>query len=105
MYEKDKERYEQEMKHYTKDKPPKETTKAPKTKKQKNKKTTAKAPSEVTKSPSTSASLIEPAPDLHSSLVEAPTFNILNTSMPFSDIPSPVLEIGDDDGSFHDFDL
>lgn len=104
MYEKDKERYELEMKQYTKDKPPKETTKAPKTKKTKSKKTAAKTPSEVAKSPSTSASLIEPAPDPHSSLVEAPTFNILS-SIPFSDIPSPDLEIGDDDGSFHDFDL
>lgn len=99
MYEKDKERYEQEMKQYAKDKPPKETAKVLKNKKQKTKKTTTKTQNELSKSPSSSASLIEPPPDPHSSLVGSPTFNLLN-SMPFS-----MLEIGGDDGSFQDFDL
>lgn len=116
MYEKDKERYEQEMRQYTKDKPPKEITKTPRTKKPKSKKTAAMTtPSEVTKSSSAPSSLIEAVPEPHNSLVGSPTLNILN-SMPFSDIPSPdipsspnipspVLEIGDDDGSYNDFDL
>lgn len=105
MYEKDKERYEQEMKQYAKDKPPKET-KTPKTKKPKTKKTTtaAKTQNEPPKSPTASGSLEEPPSDPHNSLVRSPTFNLLNT-LPFSNIPSPMLEIGGDDGSFNDFDL
>ena len=102
MYEKDKARYEKEMKQYAKDKLPKESTKLLKTKKQKSKKT-----QKVTEhtEPSTDQAVIT-AMDNNPSPLESSTsqFNILN-NLPFTNLPSPMLDIGgdDDDNSFDTF--
>ena len=83
MYEKDKERYEKEMKKYTSDKIPKEAKK-PRTKTPKQKTTASSA---VSKS----------SPDDRSSLVVSPTLNPLFPqglgSMPLNipNIPMPQL--------------
>ena len=107
MYEKDKVRYEKEMKQYAKDKPPKEATKLLKTKKQKTKKSTASKTIEHSKSHSSpeppSAQIPRAA---ESALVTSPSsFNLLN-NLPFGSLPSPMLEIGgeNDEDSFTNFD-
>jgi hypothetical protein len=94
MYEKDKARYEKEMKQYAKEKPPKEPTKLLKTKKQKNKKTQKAA--ELAESDTHQG--LGTAMENNPNSLESPTsqFNLLN-NLPFTNLPSPMLDIGGDE--------
>lgn len=106
MYEKDKERYEKEMKKYTSDKVPKEPpTKKPRTKTQKQKTT---ASSSSTKG--TPAIIKESSPDQRSSLV-SPTLNPLSpqslASMQLSipHIPMPqLLSLAEEESEFDNYE-
>ena len=91
MYEKDKERYEKEMKKYTSDKVPKEPpAKKPRTK------TTKQKASSSSSTKTSSAVIKESSPDQRSSLV-SPTLNPLSpqslASMQLNipNIPMPLL--------------
>ena len=106
MYEKDKARYEKEMKLYAKEKLSKEPTKLLKMKKPKSKKTPkvtehTKSPPNLVDSAQTSTAV-----DTGSLVTESPTsqFNLLN-NLPFANLPSPMVDIGgdNDDDSFHSF--
>jgi glutamate synthase domain-containing protein 2 len=106
MYEKDKARYEKEMKQYAKEKLSKEPTKLLKMKKPKSKKTPkvtehTKSPPDLVDSAQTSTAI-----DAGSLVTESPTsqFNLLN-NLPFANLPSPMVDIGgdNDDDSFHSF--
>ena len=104
MYEKDKARYEKEMKQYAKEKLPKEPpTKLLKTKKQKSKKTQkATEDSTIFSHQADPMTTMENNP---SSLVtESSQFNLLN-NLPFTNLPSPMLDIGgdNDEDSFNNF--
>lgn len=106
MYEKDKERYEKEMKKYTSDKVPKEPpTKKPRTKTQKQKTT---ASSSSTKG--TPAIIKESSPDQQTSLV-SPTLNPLSpqslASMQLNipHIPMPqLLSLAEEESEFDNYE-
>lgn len=106
MYEKDKERYEKEMKKYTSDKVPKEPpTKKPRTKTQKQKTT---ASSSSTKG--TPAIIKESSPDQQSSLA-SPTLNPLSpqslASMQLNipHIPMPqLLSLAEEESEFDNYE-
>ena len=99
MYEKDKARYEKEMKQYAKEKQPKEPTKLLKTKKQKSKKAQKAAERAETCSDQTLAAVSN-----NPSSLDSPQFNLLN-NLPFTNLPSPMLDIGgdEDEDSFNTF--
>ena len=103
MYEKDKARYEKEMKQYAKEKVPKDQSKLLKTKKQKSKKT-QKLSEHAKPSPGSAQTSSENNPLVGT---ESPSsqFNLLNT-LPFTNLPSPMLDIGEDndEDSFNTFD-
>ena len=108
MYEKDKERYEQEMKNYTPDKVDKVNRKEGSAKKQRKpaklKEVTAAAVA-VVSPPASESSEIDP----RVSLTVSPTLNPLSpqslTAVPFNlpQIPSPTLPLSEDP-AFEDFD-
>ena len=108
MYEKDKARYEQEMKNYTPDKIEKSSKKEASGKKQKKPaklKELNAADASVMTAPVCEASDI----DARVSLVVSPTLNPLSpqslTAVPFNlpQIPSPTLPLSEDP-AFEDFD-
>jgi len=106
MYEKDKERYEKEMKKYTSDKVPKEPpAKKPRTKTPKQK--AAASSSTTTKS---SPAISKSSPDERSSLVVSPTLNPLFpqglASMPLNipNIPMPqLIPLTEEEGGFENY--
>ena len=107
MYEKDKARYEKEMKQYTKEKLPKEPTKLLKTKKQKSKKT-SKLP-ELAKCYPDETSLTQTTDNNAETLINdssSSQFDILNNMSFTNNLPSPMLDIGvdNDEESFNTFD-
>lgn len=106
MYEKDKERYEKEMKKYTSDKVPKEPpAKKPRTKTAKQK---TNASSSTTTKPSPAVS--KSSPDERSSLVVSPTLNPLFpqslSSMPLNipNIPMPqLIPLAEEENEFDNY--
>ena len=104
MYEKDKARYEKEMKQYAKEKVPKDQSKLLKTKKQKSKKTSTQ---KVLQDAKISPDSIQTSSENTALVSESPTsqFNLLN-SLSLTNLSSPMLDLGGDDeeDSFNTFD-
>ena len=105
MYEKDKERYEKEMKKYTSDKVPK---KEPATKKSRTK--TPKQKASATLSTKTSPAVAQGSPDQRSDPVVSPTLNPLSpqslTCMPHMSLPHiplpQLLPLAEEGSAFDD---
>lgn len=114
MYEKDKARYDKEMKQYAKEKTPKEPTRLLKTKKPKTKKATAAAPPKAIEQTKSSPSPVGCAPmeetrtdSLENDDSPSSQFNLLNNMAFSTDLSSPMLDIGGDingDDSFNTFE-
>ena len=108
MYEKDKERYEKEMKKYTSDKVPKEPpAKKPRTKNAKQK--TLASSSSATNS---SAVIDKSSPDQRSSFVVSPTLNPLSpqsfasmqVNIPHIPMPMPpLIPLADEEAGFDSY--
>lgn len=113
MYEKDKVRYEKEMKLYAKEKPPaKEPTKLLKMKKQKSRKTNSMTKvieharsSPDLASPVQTSLTMENNPCSLVTQSSTSQFNLLNNLPSFTNLPSSMLDIGGDseDESFNSF--